>query len=248
MFSPEEIQSLNELEFLLYNYISKNKDKVIYMRIRDLADEVHVSTTTILRFCKKMNCNGFAEFKVKLKMFIEEEEGKLLNDDKSTFIEFMNRAATKDFEDSMKMACDAIYKSNNLLIIGIGNSGAIATYGSRYFASLNKFAVYIDDPFYPVSGEYLDNGVTIALSVSGETPTIINHVTRLKKKNSTIISITNSKSCTLAQMSDINISYYVQYETYKYFDITTQLPVMYILETLAKRVFNLTQKDKNKQL
>lgn len=246
MFSPEEIQTLNELEFLLYNYITKNKEKVIYMRIRDLADEVHVSTTTILRFCKKMNCNGFSEFKVKLKMLMEEEEGKLLNDDKTVFLEFMNRVSNKDFEDAMKRASDAIYESNNLLIIGIGNSGALATFGARYFASLNKFSVYIDDPFYPVSGDYLDNSVTIALSVSGETPTIINHVSRLKKKNSTIISITNSRSCTLAQMSDINIPYYVQYQTYKYFDITTQLPTLYIMETLAKRVFNMSQKNKKK--
>lgn len=62
MFSYEVIQSLNNLELSLYEYIMKNKKKVIYMRIRELADEAHVSTTTILRFCKKLNCEGFSEF------------------------------------------------------------------------------------------------------------------------------------------------------------------------------------------
>ncbi len=56
MFSYEVIQSLNNLELSLYEYIMKNNKKVIYMRIRELADEAHVSTTTILRFCKKLNC------------------------------------------------------------------------------------------------------------------------------------------------------------------------------------------------
>ena len=71
MFNYEIIQSLNDLELLLYRYIMKNIEKVIYMRIRELADEAHVSTTTILRFCKKVNCEGYSEFKVKLKMYIE---------------------------------------------------------------------------------------------------------------------------------------------------------------------------------
>ncbi|MDZ4907099.1 MurR/RpiR family transcriptional regulator, partial [Clostridium perfringens] len=71
MFSYNKIQSLNELELSLYNYIMKNSEKVIYMRIRELANEAHVSTTTILRFCKKLDCEGFSEFKLKFKMYIE---------------------------------------------------------------------------------------------------------------------------------------------------------------------------------
>jgi len=65
MFSYNKIQSLNELELSLYNYIMKNSEKVVYMRIRELAKEAHVSTTTILRFCKKLDCEGFTEFKLK---------------------------------------------------------------------------------------------------------------------------------------------------------------------------------------
>ena len=53
MFSYSQIQSLNDLELSVYNYIMDNKDKVRYMKIRELAAESHVSTTTILNFCKK---------------------------------------------------------------------------------------------------------------------------------------------------------------------------------------------------
>src|SRR5699024_11488415 len=74
MFTQEEIASFNELETSLYNYIAGNMDKVAYMRIRELADATHVSTTTILRFCRKVGCEGFSEFKVRIKMQIEETE------------------------------------------------------------------------------------------------------------------------------------------------------------------------------
>ncbi|EIS31404.1 MurR/RpiR family transcriptional regulator, partial [Yersinia pestis] len=55
MFTYKEISTLNELELIVYNYIIKNTDKVMYMTIRELADASGVSTTTVLRFCKKMN-------------------------------------------------------------------------------------------------------------------------------------------------------------------------------------------------
>ena len=53
MFSEEMICSLNDLELEVYKYVVRNADKVCYMRIREFADAAHVSTSTILRFCKK---------------------------------------------------------------------------------------------------------------------------------------------------------------------------------------------------
>ncbi|GAA3331490.1 hypothetical protein GCM10020331_088280 [Ectobacillus funiculus] len=47
MFPSEILATFNELEYSLYNYVIANGDKVIYMRIRDLADQAHVSTSTI---------------------------------------------------------------------------------------------------------------------------------------------------------------------------------------------------------
>ena len=52
MFSHSAIASLNNLEMMVYNYVIKNRDKVMYMTIRELADAAGVSTTTILRFCR----------------------------------------------------------------------------------------------------------------------------------------------------------------------------------------------------
>ena len=64
MFSEEMICSLNDLELEVYKYVVRNADKVCYMRIREFADAAHVSTSTILRFCKKAGCDGYAEFKI----------------------------------------------------------------------------------------------------------------------------------------------------------------------------------------
>lgn len=56
MFTHEIVKSFNQLEMDVYNYIVQNEEQVIHMKVRELADAVHVSTTTILRFCKKAGC------------------------------------------------------------------------------------------------------------------------------------------------------------------------------------------------
>ncbi|WP_441299921.1 MurR/RpiR family transcriptional regulator [Breznakia sp. PFB1-11] len=43
------------------------------MKIRDVAEAAHVSTTTVLRFCKKVGCDGYAEFKIKYRMELEKK-------------------------------------------------------------------------------------------------------------------------------------------------------------------------------
>jgi len=74
MFTHKAISALNELELTVYNYIVKNGDKVMYMTIRELADAAGVSTTTVLRFCKKMDFDGYSEFRIRFKLFLENEE------------------------------------------------------------------------------------------------------------------------------------------------------------------------------
>ena len=115
MFSYEVIQSLNNLELSLYEYIMKNKKKVIYMRIRELADEAHVSTTTILRFCKKLNCEGFSEFKVKFKMYIEENNMKKVSDDTSEIINFLKNIEQSDLDKRLDNLCDLVQMANTII-------------------------------------------------------------------------------------------------------------------------------------
>ncbi|MBM7602908.1 DNA-binding MurR/RpiR family transcriptional regulator [Metabacillus crassostreae] len=241
MFSNDIIASFNHLEASLYNYIVQNGDKVPYMRIRELADETHVSTATILRFCRKLNCEGFSEFKVKLKIHLNENKKTKIKSSQHSMLEFFERTLKGDIEENMKQAADLIGKAENVIFIGIGSSGILAEYGARYFSSLGKFSLYIKDPHFPIHSKMMVNSVTIALSVSGETNFTINHLNQLKQEGSKIVSITNSKLSTIAKISDINISYYVSEEFFEEANITTQVPVVYILETMAREIYKLNQ-------
>lgn len=237
MFDYNKIKELNDLEITLYNYVIKNSDKVIYMRIRELANEAHVSTTTILRFCKKLECEGFSEFKLKLKMYLEKQDNIEFNDHTSMVIDFLKKAQTKEYIEKINLICDEINKANNVVFVGIGFSGILAKYSARYISGFGKNAVYIDDPFYPLNFKSTDNYVTIVFSISGETETVIDHINILKSRGSRIISITNNEDCTISKLSDISIGYYIQKETFSGFDITTQIPALYLIETIARKLY-----------
>ncbi|WRK52317.1 hypothetical protein SD457_18090 [Coprobacillaceae bacterium CR2/5/TPMF4] len=77
LFTYKQIADLNPTETSVYQYVIKNIPTVIKMSVRDLAKATHVSTATIVRFCQKLDCQGFVEFKTKLKLF---NEGLLLPD------------------------------------------------------------------------------------------------------------------------------------------------------------------------
>ncbi|WNS80510.1 MurR/RpiR family transcriptional regulator [Domibacillus sp. DTU_2020_1001157_1_SI_ALB_TIR_016] len=244
MFTNEMISSFNELETAVYQYVSKNGSKVIYMRIRELAAETHVSTATILRFCRKTGCDGFTEFKVRLKLYLKEQEPCEPKSMHHSVTDFFERSLNGPIEDQMLEAARIMSLSDSIIFIGIGSSGILAEYGARYFSSLGKLSLYIKDPHYPIHTNFLQNSTTIVLSVSGENEYTVRHTHQMREAGSTIISITNNKHCTIAKMSDINLSYYVSEERFAHSNITTQVPVVYILESLARELYRLSNIQK----
>lgn len=238
MFNYENIQSLNDLEISLYNYILTIKDRVVDMTIRELANEAHVSTTTILRLCKKLGCNGFSEFKVKFKIDIQEQKISNISHETSEIINFLQCVENSELDNKLCKLSKLIYEAENVIFIGSGTSSVLSQYAARFLSSIGKFAVFMDDPYFPMNSTYYKNSVVIALSVSGETRVIIEYINKFKSEGCTVVSITNKEDCTLAKISDLNLSYYIKEDKFGNNNITSQLPVIYIIERLGRNIAN----------
>lgn len=238
MFSYEVLQSYNNLEMLVHNYVMEHKEEVKYMTIRELAEAVHVSTSTIVRFCKKTGCDGYSEFRIQFKMFLKEENKKKKIQDNGVdeIINFLHTVTSTQYTEAIDRVSQKIQGAKQLIFIGIGTSGILGKYGARYFSNLGKYSQYIEDPYYPI-GENMESTVVIALSESGETEQIIRLAERFKTYYCEILSITNTPSCTLAKMSDYSLSYFVAKRLiHEEYNITTQVPVIYLLETIGRRL------------
>ena len=235
MFTHETISEFNDLEISIYNCILKNKSKISHMKIKDLADEAHVSTATILRFCKKLGCEGYSEFKLRYREYLNQEQVFQTDSEETTLKGFVSRIDSREFRESIEDAFSILKDSNRILLIGIGTSGILAKYGARFFSNVGRFSLYVDDPYLPILQDMTDDTVTIALSESGITQQTVNLAVQLKERGSVLISITNNSTSTLAKIADHTISYHVPEILINQTNITTQVPVLYILETLARQ-------------
>lgn len=237
MFEYEEIKQLNELEMLVYDYVIKNKKQITFMTVRELAAAVHVSTSTVVRFCKKIGCEGYTEFRIKFKLYLNETKEEKPQQDIDELIHYFESVNTPLFEEKMRQAVEMIHCAKNIIFIGIGTSGVLGKYGARYFSNLRKYSQHIDDPYYPVLEDMYEGTVVVALSVSGETLETIQLANRFKEHNSQIIAITNKASSTLSKLSDLTLSYFVSEKvTENKYNITTQVPVLFLIEAIGKRL------------
>lgn len=246
LFQYELLHTLNESEFSVYNYVTKHLERTREMNIRELSGESGMSTTTILRFCRKMGFSGFTELKYKIGKLLEEQKeqegSRFFLSSLAPAVHFLNKSIhSKEMEDALETACRMCREAVKVLFLGVGTSGNLCDFGARILAGVGISTMAITDPFYPPPVNNMEDTVLIILSVSGETPEIIFQADNYKKRKARIISITNTNHSTVARLSDLNFAYYMPFafslpEVGK-INLTTQLPVVYILESLMRLLY-----------
>ncbi|MGC6768682.1 MurR/RpiR family transcriptional regulator [Enterococcus sp. LJL128] len=251
MFDLERIQSLNNLELIVYQYILEHIDQIPKLTIRELSANCHVSTSTILRFCTKMGFEGFSELKFALKK--EEDQPNSFEDyyDSAVHVDsFLKKINKQTYLETFQPAVDLILAARHVAFVGLGTSGVLGGYGSRYFANIGINTYSVSDPFTPIPPRGFESTLVIALSVSGETTEIVKMVSDFKRSNATVLSITNDENSTIARLADYNISYYMPEEKSVYADpyinLTTQIPVIALIELLAHQVGKQLSREASK--
>lgn len=240
MFEIEKIQSLNELEMCVYQYVMQHSNTVPYMRIRELADASHVSTSTVLRFCRKLGCDGYAEFRLLFKQYLNEKKSVTMPHIENETLDFMKRYENGYFDQPLEKAASTIAVADQVIFLGIGNSGCICEYGARYFTNIGKFSTAVTDPFYPFTHmNNISQSAAVVLSVSGETAEVLKIMQSIRNTGCKIILITVSDRSTAASLADQTIAYYIaQHHLGDQIDYTSQQPAICLLEDMARRVHN----------
>ncbi|MBA8867102.1 DNA-binding MurR/RpiR family transcriptional regulator [Pantoea agglomerans] len=237
MFNSRKLSALNALESKVHNYIIKNINAVIYMTIRELADNSGVSTATVLRFCKKMDFEGYSDLRASLKLHLQTNTTLLIPHGAEEILTFFKSIRNDDFDELISHAADHLRGAERVFFVGAGSSGTLGRYGARFFSNIGKFSNHIDDPYYPVSSDMVQSAVAVVLSVSGETPEIIKLARQFVIHKCKVISVTSNPDSTLAKLADFTISYHVSRILIENeYDITTQIPVMFILESIGRKL------------
>jgi len=228
LFEQLNLNKLSAVEQEIYRFIVNHLEKIPYMRVRDIADDAHVSSTSVFRFIQKVGFQSFPEFRFYIKNHLEKAHFDAHPEHLGleARIKGLNmQIFHPDAEYQIRKLAEAMRDADLILFMGMGASGAIAQYVARKLASLGYFSISIDELTYPIKS---------FLRVSGETKELIEVITGLD--NQAIVQkycITPNRESTLARLCDYSIEYAIKEERKDIFlDLTSQLPSVAILETL----------------
>ncbi len=238
MITIDKIKQLNDLEYEIYNYLINNPTKVDKLKLKDIADILHVSSSMITRVCQKLGYDGYGQFKVELRFENSQEQFKQ-DTDLNYLINYFNKINNEESQIPIKKVAEIMTKSHEVIFFGIALSGAMAEYGS-YLFNRKGMRSYVVNDFSHRFNVYDKDTCVIVLTVSGETKEINSQILEMKKCGIKVIVITNSENTTAAKLADEVISYYVPTNQDRYFYSTaTQVPVIYIFESLSKEIEKL---------
>lgn len=236
VISIENVKKLNELELEIYNYVMSHQKEVISMKLKEIADVIHVSSSMITRVSQKLGYEGFVEWRTALKMS-QDDDVKQKERTLHYIIDYFYKVDNHEFDEEIRKAVEMIVKSREVLFFGVGISSAIGKAGAFLFNRKGKRASGFEDFSMRTRGLYDEHDCAIVLTVSGETDEIIRRINDLKTMGVKVIVITNHASSSAAKMADHVLCYYVPSERNDdFYSSATQVPVIYIIETIAERL------------
>lgn len=238
MITIDKIKQLNDLEYEIYLYLINNKEEVGKLKLKKVADKLHVSPSMVTRVCQKLDFEGFTQFKVELR-YNQENEEESQESDLSYLLDYFKKINNEESMIPIKNAAKIIAMSNEVIFFGVALSGAMAKYAAYLFNRRGMRSFVVDD-FSHRFNVYDKRTCAIVLTVSGETRETNNQIVVMKKTGIKVIVITNSENTTAAKLADEVISYYVPTHKNRYFySSATQVPVMYIFECISKEIEKL---------
>ncbi|KQV41451.1 MULTISPECIES: MurR/RpiR family transcriptional regulator [unclassified Rhizobium] len=188
--------------------------------ITDAARIAKVSEPSVIRFCRRLDCDGFPDFRLKLAQQLavrQPPESPAENgDDPFTGLvdDIFNRAAAALREarhdldlDGLRRAVDMLAAARRIDVYGYGGSGFLASEAQHRLASLGIASVaYADPTLQMISAPRLTaQDVLFVLSFSGRTSYLISNMEIAKKAGARILSISPGGSI-VASLADENIN------------------------------------------
>ena len=202
-------------------YFIDNYDRIPFLSISEIANEIGTSKATLVRFAKKIGTDGFYE----LKEIITQDLQNKINSNDIDFVE--EKSYSNEFKDVinieidniistfnnfnhelLNIICDEILNAKRIVCVGLGLSHYLSKI-LAYELQLLRINACILDNNLPGFNEqisiYDENDLVIAFSFPPYSNTTIEAVKLAKKQKMKIIGITNRKSAPLTIHSDYNI-------------------------------------------
>ena len=243
----EKLESLSKMERKTAECMAENQDKLIYASITELAELAGISEATVTRVCTKLGYSGFQALKVSVARELVSQQEKIHEDlkadsppemiiDKIFSSAIHTLTMTRKALDGKAVAgsIDALCRARRIVVIGNGNSGAIALDAQHKFLRIGlNVSAYTDDHMQMIAVVSMTkDDVLIAISHSGSSRDVAEAMQVAKENGATVISITNNGISPVSKLADIRLYTYSQETKYRTYAISSRMAELTIIDTL----------------
>lgn len=227
------LKDLTYAEKHVLYFIEENLEQVKNESLTKLAEQNNVSTTTIIRLCRKLNLEGFSELKYVLKSLDPQttiSPDHTLERYQTVLDQMFSSLSAKYFEEISEI----INRSNQIIIISVGLTKTIGEYFSKLFMQVNKYSTYLYESHMIdlIPKSLKPNDLVVYISSSGETKTIIQAAEKIRFKNVRTLAITNNSDSTLSKIAHYNLSVNVERNQFFGYDITPRSTLVMLIDIL----------------
>lgn len=222
----ENYSKLNNNDLRIYSYIIQNKSEANELNINQMADELGLSTSSIMTFTKKLGLDGYSELKYLIK-WSEEDKNSSFDDNE---IEYTKNDINLTMTMMSSLNLDGLFRKINeardIFVIGNGYTQLnVAEELKRNFLNVGKILDILDQDsdYERYKGLIKEGDVLFVISFSGENEKLIDFIKSLKE-DVTIASITKLSNNTISYLSDYNLSF-VTHEVYDFNQRMTITPI-----------------------
>lgn len=206
------------------DYILRNPKEVIFMSITDLAAACEVGDTSVFRFCRTMNLQGYQEFRMQLSLSMNDKteieyiagnepinlrdnfeliSHKVLQNNVNAIQEAYSLLKAEDVEKAMFY----FDKAERIYFFGVGTSMVSALAATNKFLKItSKVNCFIDSHMQAMAASMMtSNDLAVVFSYSGSSKDSIQTAKLAKENNAKVVSITRYEKSPLTSYSDVSI-------------------------------------------
>lgn len=252
---------LSKSDRKLVAIIQRDPQTVIHQSIASLALQANISEPTVNRFCHKLGCNGYPDFKVKLAqeissgghLFVDNVEladntvivMKKIMDNILSSVQAISKSTSPQSVDA---AAALIAKCRTVYFFGMGASGPVALDAQHKFFRFGMSVVahtdYINQRM--ICSMLSPEDVAVFISYTGRTSALIESAEIARKANIPIIGLTREGS-PLASHCDVVLNAVTAEDTDLFTPMTSRIIHLAIVDILATTVaLNLGAKVEEK--
>ena len=218
-----QYSTLSKVGKRIADYILADPVHITSISIQQMAAELDIAESSIIRFCKIVGCAGFSEVKLLLAKYSPKSVRTIFEDlsetdsistiSESVFsrnIDTLERALQLlDFE-KIEQAVGVLSRAENILILGVGASGTIA---EDFYIRLMRIGIHAvsltDSHLMQIQASQCGpDTAVIAISHTGKTREIVSAVRTARECGAPTIGITGYPDTSLKEVSDICLELY----------------------------------------